>query len=71
MSKRKANLDDGCNPELVINAKWDGILELPTIKAPNPNFIPSGITPYSQIHRAPSKNEAIGFLKTILNFLKF
>lgn len=31
MVKRKANLDDGCNPELVAGAVFDGELEIPVI----------------------------------------
>lgn len=61
--KRKANLDDGCNPELAINAIFDGILGIPTIHAPNSLFIPKGITPFSELHRTPTNEEAIGFFE--------
>lgn len=62
-TKRNANLDDGCNPELAVNAIFDGIMGIPTIHAPNPKFIPKGITPFSQLHRAPTDHEAIGFFE--------
>ena len=41
MVKRKANLDDGCNPELVAGAVFDGELEIPVFRKtrfPIPNF---------------------------------
>ena len=66
---RKATLDDGCNPELVANAIFDGILEVPTIKANKHIYIPKGITPFS--HRDKSidpSNEAVGFFEMDENF---
>lgn len=60
MKKRKANLDDGCNPELVLGAIFDGILEIPTIYSPKKISIPEGITPFSLRERALGTNEAIG-----------
>lgn len=44
MSKRKANLNDGCNPELVAGAEFDGFLDIPVIKAPQQLIIPDGMT---------------------------
>lgn len=61
--KRKANLDDGCNPELVAGATFDGILEIPTITVPETFAIPSGITPFSKREKAIGTDEAIGFLE--------
>lgn len=60
MKKRKANLDDGCNPELVRGADFDGILEIPIIHAPPNICIPDGITPFTLRDRAVGSNEAIG-----------
>ena len=60
MKKRKANLDDGCNPELVLVAEFDGILEIPIIHAPKQIAIPDGITPFSKRINALGTNEAIG-----------
>lgn len=56
--------DDGCNPELVANALFDGTLEIPSIKAHKHIFIPNGITPFScsEKNKNPSK-EAIGFFE--------
>ena len=68
MIKRKALIDDGCNPELVRGAEFDGIMEIPIIKAPKEIIIPSGIIPFSQIHKATDFNNAIGFYEMDVNF---
>jgi len=60
MKKRKANLDDGCNPELVLGAQFDGLLEIPIIHAPKNISIPDGITPFTRRELAVGTNEAIG-----------
>lgn len=66
--KRKATLNDGCNPELVLGSIFSGNLEIPLIKKPKHFIIPSGITPFSKIDEMPSKNEAIGFFEKDDNF---
>ena len=63
LKKRKAILDDGCNPELVFGSIFCGGLEIPLIKKPKHFIIPSGITPFSHIDEMPSKDEAIGFFE--------
>ena len=68
MRKIKANLDDGCNPELVAGATFALPLGIPIIKAPPQIIIPEGITPFSVRNRAPSFNEAIGFYEKDINF---
>lgn len=68
MRKIKANLDDGCNPELVAGATFALPLGIPIIKAPPQIIIPEGITPFSVRHRAPSFNETIGFYEKDINF---
>ncbi|MDO4744735.1 MAG: DUF4417 domain-containing protein, partial [Clostridia bacterium] len=68
MRRIKANLDDGCNPELVAGATFALPLGIPIIKAPPQIIIPEGITPFSVRNRAPSFNEAIGFYEKDLNF---
>ncbi|MCR4686008.1 MAG: DUF4417 domain-containing protein [Lachnospiraceae bacterium] len=66
---RKAILDDGCNPELVANAIFDGIMEMPTIKAHKHIYIPKGIVPFSQIDRIENpEDEAIGSFEMDDNF---
>lgn len=68
MSKSKAIIDDGCNPELVAGAVFDLPLGIPVIKAPSKIVIPPGITPFSMRERAPSTKEAIGFHEMDVNF---
>lgn len=59
--KNKITLDDGCNPELVAGAKFDGVLEIPIIEKPSHFIIPSIIVPFSERHRVSDPNAAIGF----------
>ena len=60
--KRKAVLDDGCSPELVSGADFDGIFEIPVIRKPDRIIVPKTIVPFSQKDRmSPSKDIAIGF----------
>ena len=61
--KRKANLDDGCNPELVQGAKFSGLLEIPVISAPDKKAIPGGFTPFTQRDKAVGTDEAICFFE--------
>lgn len=68
MKKRKANLDDGCNPELVFGADFDGVLEIPIIKAPKQISMPEGITPFSRRETAVGTNEAIGHFEKDISF---
>lgn len=63
MAKRKANLDDGCNPELVAGAMFDGDLEIPIIQPPREIIIPDSITPFSKREKAVGTNSAIGFFE--------
>ena len=59
----KAIIDDGCNPELVLGAAFDGGLELPSINPPNDLSIPSNLTPFSHREHALGTNEAICFFE--------
>lgn len=66
--KRKAIIDDGCNPELVAGAKFDGILEIPIIEKPRQMLLPAGITPFTSMEKQTNHNEAIGFYEMDVNF---
>ena len=65
---KKATIDDGCNPELVAGAKFDGIMKIPVIEKPSRIIIPSGITPFSKIKYQPDLTEAIGFYENDILF---
>ncbi len=71
MSRRKANLDDGCNPELVTGADFDGYFGIPIIHAPERIIIPSGITPFTKRNLIKSNSEAIGFYESDDKFADF
>ncbi len=59
---RKAVLDDGCQPELVSGAEFDGIFEIPMLKKPDRIIIPESVVPFSQRDKVTaSKTIAIGF----------
>lgn len=69
MSKNiKANIDDGCNSNLVLGAEFDLPLGIPIIKAPVEIIIPPGITPFSERDRTSNFTEAIGFCEKDINF---
>ena len=60
--KRKAVLDDGCMPDLVSGADFEGIFEIPIIKKPDRIIVPKAIVPFSQTNKvSPSADIAIGF----------
>lgn len=60
--KRKAVLDDGCCPELVRGARFDGLFEIPIIEKPNIIIIPKGIVPFSERDKVSwPKDYAVGF----------
>jgi hypothetical protein len=66
---RKAVIDDGMNPELIIGATLDGIFQIPQMKAPKHIFIPNAITPFSCIDKDPNpKANAVGFHEMDINF---
>lgn len=66
--KRLATLNDGCNPELVAGARFDGILEIPFIEKPEKLIIPDNITPFSMRHRMDASTTAVGFFEMDENF---
>ncbi len=63
VKKRKANLDDGCNPELIQDAQFDGILEIPIIRPPAQIEIPTGFTPFTKREKALTTSDAICFFE--------
>ncbi len=68
-NKRKAILDDGCCPELVTGARFDGIFEIPIIEKPDRLIIPKRIIPFSVRNQLPpSADIAIGFYEMDPNF---
>ncbi|MCQ2488155.1 MAG: DUF4417 domain-containing protein [Clostridia bacterium] len=69
MSKnRKAIIDDGMCPDLLVGADFDGFLGIPIVKKPSKLIIPTGITPFSYRNRIQNSSEAIGFYEMDENF---
>lgn len=65
---RKATIDDGMNPELVMNADFDGILGMPIIKRPNEFIIPANIIPFGKRNRDVDPTLAVGFYEMDTEF---
>ena len=57
--KNAAVITDGCNPELVKGADFDGIFEIPVIKAPEIIAIPKAIVPFSKREKVTPSSFAI------------
>ena len=57
--RNSAVLTDGCNPEFVKGAKFDGIFEMPIIKKPSKIIIPDNLIPFSKIDRSSKKAFAV------------
>ena len=68
MKKRKAILDDGCNPELVAGARFDGLLEIPVIERTSHIYIPPAIVPFTEIGKVTDHDVAVGFHEMDVNF---
>lgn len=61
--KKSATLNDGCNPELVAGARFDGDLEIPSIVKPEKGIIPDNIVPFSERKKCSPLNSTIGFFE--------
>ncbi|MBR0137012.1 MAG: DUF4417 domain-containing protein [Erysipelotrichaceae bacterium] len=58
---KKSFISDGCNPEFVVGAHFDGVFEIPVIEKPSKIVIPSSIIPFSQRNRMVEPYGAVGF----------
>ena len=58
-ARNAAMLTDGCNPEFVIGADFDGIFEIPIIKKPKRYTIPKNLVPFSKMAKADPKSFAV------------
>ena len=66
--KRKAIMDDGCDPGLVSGARFEGIFDIPIIEKPERIEIPSAIVPFSERNKVTDCNTAIGFYEMDVKF---
>lgn len=51
-ARNAATLSDGCNPELVKGADFDGIFEIPIIRKPKKYIIPDNLVSFSEMSKA-------------------
>ena len=58
-ARNAASLTDGCNPELVKGARFDGIFEIPVISKPKKIVIPDKLVPFSKMGKADPKLFAV------------
>ncbi len=58
-ARNAASLSDGCNPELVKGANFEGFLEIPIIKKPETLIVPDGLVPFSKMEKADPKAFAV------------
>ena len=58
-ARNAALLTDGCNPELVEGAKFDGIFEIPIINKPKKMIIPDRLIPFSKIEKVDGNYFAV------------
>ena len=58
-ARNAASLSDGCNPELVKGASFEGFLEIPIIKKPETLIVPDGFVPFSKMEKADPKAFAV------------
>lgn len=58
-NQRLAVITDGCNPELVEGAEFDGLLEIPIIKRPKQLKIPRAIVPFSRMEAVEPERFAV------------
>lgn len=58
-ARNAALLTDGCNPELVEGAKFDGIFEIPIINKPKKLIIPDRLVPFSKIEKVDGNSFAV------------
>ena len=58
-ARNAAVLTDGCNPEFVKGAEFDGVFEIPVIKKPKKYIIPKNLVPFSRMSKADPKSFAV------------
>ena len=67
-NQRLAVITDGCNPELVEGAEFDGMLEIPIIKRPKQIKIPRAVVPFSRMEAVEPERFAVCEYENDRNF---
>jgi len=66
--KNPALISDGCNPELVKGAMFDGLFQIPVIKAPEQFIIPKALCPFSKREKVVSNQFGLCFYENDIEF---
>ena len=67
-AKTPALITDGCSPELVEGARFDGIFEIPVIERPEVIEVPAHLVPFSKRDRVDPKRFAVCAYENDVNF---
>lgn len=68
MLKNNFVINDGFRADLVVDAVFDGALEIPTIKRPETLIIPKGMIPFTQRKRTNGYSEFVVFYEHDVRF---
>lgn len=68
IKQNKNIIDDGFNAELVENAIFTGLLEIPLIKTPGEIIIPKSMLPFSERTKSESDEEFVCFYEHDIRF---
>ena len=68
MNKDKNLIDDGFRPDLVTDANFDGIFEVPHVPGPSEIKIPEGMIPFSKLKYSGSQKEFVIFYEHDIKF---
>ena len=66
--KNPAIITDGCNPELVKSAMFDGIFQIPVIKAPEQIVVPKALCPFSKRDKVVENQFGLCFYENDIEF---
>ena len=66
--KNPALISDGCNSELVKGAMFDGLFQIPVIKAPDQFVIPKALCPFSKREKVIENQFALCFYENDIEF---
>ena len=67
-SLKKINVDDGFNPEFVLGARFEGVLDLPCIERHEEIVIPESLIPFSRIEEYHDKSYFVAEYEFDSNF---
>ena len=66
--KNPASITDGCNPELVKGAVFDGVFQIPVIRAPQQMIVPKALCPFSMRDKVVENQFGLCFYENDIEF---